>query len=239
MRKNSIILLIVFCLLLPVYTQEADVLEGFTDYAAMLRMMFGHEPAAVDFVSDTTANSFLRLSIISLSPILKADKAVFWDTTVYFKSVYALDTTIWGIFGIEWIHADTNQPIDYVPRSEWKRRAKHEGKQIQLRKGVTPFERRPYYYDHIDDTLFLFPTPIIGGDSLRITAWRKVLSISASDNLDQIPQKFRAPIVHYAAWLIARSQQHPLTELYRLGFNESLQMALGASIKVPESETAP
>ena len=234
---KKILLVCIFCVVLTgVPVGGADILEDFAGYTEMLKMLFHVQSASTNtgFVDDTTAHQFVRLSIITLSPILKADKAMFIDTTRFFQSVYALDTALWGILGVEWVHADTNQPIEYMPRSQWREQTIARGWPLMLRHATKKQSRRPYFYDHIDDTLFLFPTPIIGGDTLRITGWRKVSSIAASDNLDQIPQKFRAPIVHYAAWLLARARQHRFVNEYRLGFTEALNIALGASVKGPQ-----
>lgn len=229
---KKIILILLFSLLW-VSVEGADILEDFAGYTEMLRMMFHRTPTSTSFIDDTTAHQFIRLSVITLSPILKADKATFWDTTVTNKNAYALDTTIWGILGLNWIKADTIRPLVCVEMQDWYNRAIAEKRPLQLAAGSTPFDKRPYYYDHIDDTLFLFPSPTIEGDSIRIIAWQKVKSIAASDKLSDIPQKYRAPIVHYAAWLLARSRQHPQTEQFRLGFTEALQIALGANIKAP------
>lgn len=233
MKKS--LLVCVFCMLLTgMPVKGADILEDFAGYTEMLRMLFHRVPASTNFVDDTTAHQFIRLSVITLSPILKADKATFIDTTVVFNNVYVLDTAIWGILGVEWVRYDTNQVIEYMPRSEWRARTLERGWPLMLRHATKDQTRRPYFYDHIDDTLFLFPTPIKGGDTLRITGWQKVTNIAVADDLDQIPQKFRAPIVHYAAWLLARSRQHLFINEYRLGFTEALNIALGASVKGPQ-----
>ena len=219
--KKIVLMSSTFVLVLCTPVSAADILGTFSDYTYLLRQAFSVKVSDTFYLSDTIAHQFVRLSVVTLGPMLRGDKAVFHDTTVYHKDHYGLDTTIWGISSVQWIHDDSVKTLDRIPQSLFGKTYKPLAKTAQ-----TSVERRPYYYDHIEDTLFVFPVPIRNGDTLRIVAWRKVPSIAASDNLSGIPQKYRSPIFHFAAYLIARAKQHPLVGLYRQDYQEAMTFAL-------------
>jgi len=219
--KKIALILSTFALFLSTNVFAADVLGTFSDYTYLLRQSFNVDTSDQAYLSDTIAHQFVRLSVVTLGPMLRGDKAVFHDTTVYHKDHYGLDTTIWGISSVQWVHADTVKTLKWIPQSRFG-----ETYQQMAAPAQTAVERRPYFYDHIDDTLFVFPAPIRNGDTLRIVAWKKVPSIAASDNLSGIPQKYRSPIFHFAAYLIARAKQHPLTALYRQDYQEAMTFAM-------------
>lgn len=86
----------------------------------------------------------------------------------------------------------------------------------------TPYDRRPDYYDYTDSLLFLYPVPIIAGDTIRILAWTKVPAPS-SDSLVSIPIEYRDAVLKYATYMTAKSRQHPLTELvYKRDYDEAI-----------------
>ncbi len=228
--KKIVLILSSFVLILSSNAFPADVLDGFTSYSHLSRTMFGVDTADKSFVSDTTIHDLVRLSVITLGPALRGNKGVFFDTTVYHRDMYGLDSTIWGVSSVQWIHGDTVKTLIRIPQNLFG-----ETYQKFAKAAEGPMERRPYFWDHIDDTLILFPVPIRNADSLRITAWRKVSSISASDNLASIPQKFRAPFVHYAAYLLARAKQHPLVQLYRQDYIDAMSLIMSQEFNIADT----
>lgn len=231
--KHWLLTLVIVLVCLPA-AHSADILEDFTGYSRMLRSLFNQSPTDADFISDTVAHDIIRLSVITLAPALQADKAVFWVTTTNAVGEYALDTSVIGILGVEFQSADTVWPIIYMPRNRWWTESANRSR--LLSEGERRLDRIPYFFDYTDDTLLLFPDPIYTGDSIRITAYRKILSLAAADNLDAIEQEYRGPIVHYAAWMWARARQHPLVEQYRQGFNDAVQLTLGGKLKMQGQE---
>ena len=211
-------------LVLPSVLKAADILETFADYSYMLRRAFHQDTANRDFLDDTTANQFVRFAVVTLMPVLRADKAVFTDSLIYAKSAYLLDSTLLGITAVYWFSVDSVKVLDRVPMSLWKLHY-----QKLLKDADKALHRRPYFYDYTDDTLFIYPTPVINGDDIRIVGWRKIPSLAAVDSLVNIPQKFRAPIFHYAAWLVARARQHPLLGEYKAAYVESMRFVLQAN----------
>lgn len=227
MKRFILISMLVFVLGTPV--SAADILGTFADYTYLLRQSFNVDTSDTGYLSDTIAHQFVRLSVITIVPITHGTKGIFYDTTIYHKDHYNLDTLIWDIYSVQWIHEDTIKTLRRVPQHLFTEAFEKMFPQSLLGEAQTPIERRPYFYDHLDDKngkIFIYPAPIRNGDTLRIIAWSKVHDIVASDHLSNISQKYRSPIFHFAAYLIARAKQHPLVGLYRQDYQEAMAFAM-------------
>lgn len=216
-------ILLIFLLLLPLNVVADDLLDSLRDYQVGLRKAFCVDTASQSFISDAYADFWIRLSIASIVPATKADKAVIYDTTVFRQKTYALDTTIAGISGVQWVKYDTIKPLRYMSMENWQRGYGDLVRSLGDESGA--LERRPYFYDYSDSNLFLYPAPITGGDSLQIVCWRKTRSLMTDSSFASIPRMYRAAVLHYAAWMIARSKQNPLLEHFRQSYIESIQLA--------------
>ncbi len=214
MRKYLLIIL------LASSVQGADILENFKNYRHLIRQAFDVDTVDTDFMDDSTLNQFVRISVITLTAPLQSNKKIFTDTTVFRQKQYALDSTIVTIYDVFWEKQDTIRPLAYMKVGNWSKGI-GDLKKFLADEGQS-LEKRPYFYDFTDDEILLYPTPINGGDTIKIMALRKVPSLSAVDSLATVPQNYRAPIYHYACWLVARAKQHPLKEDYRLGYTEAI-----------------
>lgn len=226
MRKYLVILL-----LLSSTVNSADILETFTDYRETIRRAFD---VAIDdeaYASDSTINQFVRISVATLVAPIRSNKKIFTDTTLFLDENYPLDSTITTIYGVYWKSEDSVKALDYVPVGQWSKSLGDLKK--FLAESELSFEQRPYYYDFTDDELLLYPVPIRNGDTLKIMALRKVPSLSAVDSLATIPQNYRAPVFHYACYLLARAKQHPLTNNYKADFAESMALVREEKLEAP------
>jgi len=232
MRKLFPLLIV---LMLVSTVRSADLLENFTDYRHLMRMNLGVDTTDVEYLPDTNANQFIRVAAVTIVPITQSNKAIFIDTTAYKKSAYDLDSAILGIIAVQWVKQDTIKTFNYLPMEQWNLPFNE-----QLSDGSEEFpkSRRPLVYEYIEGKLFLNPTPIMGGDTLRIIAWRKVLDIAVEDSLSTIPQQYRVPVLQYATWLAARSKQHPLTAMFKESYIEAIAI-VGQSLNKRGASVSP
>lgn len=228
MKKYLVILL-----LLTSTSQSADILETFKNYRHNIRRCFDVDTSDVGFVSDSTLNEFIRISVITISPTIKATKKIFVDTTVFRRKTYSLDSTIVGIDNVFWEKGDSIKSLTYTPVDQWQAAL---GDLIKFLAEGEELERRPFLYDYTDDELLLYPTPIIGGDTIKIMAWRKIPSIAAVDSLAIIPQNYRSAILHYACYMVARAKQHSLKNDFKDDYREAMSFILsneGSKVEAP------
>ncbi len=226
MRKYLVILL-----LLASTSYSADILETFTDYRETIRRAFDVAIDDTDYASDSTLNQFVRISVATLVKPIRSNKKIFIDTTLFLTESYSLDSSITNIYGVYWKSEDSVVALDHVPVGQWSKNLGDLKK--FLAESDLPLSARPYYYDFTDDELLLYPVPVKIGDTLKIMALRKVPSLAAVDSLATIPQDYRAPVFHYACYMLARAKQHPLTNNYKADFAESMALVREERVEAP------
>lgn len=198
---------------------SADYADSFSEYRIQIKNNLNVKITNTTWISDSTLNDFIRASIIKVSPIVRSNKTQFKFTTRNLIGSYSLDTTVVGVIDVAWSSNNYLKVMMYAPKSIWytfENKSTIDGKDV--------YAKRPSYYDYIDGTLFLYPVPTTTGDTVVIDAYTKITSLSASDNLDDIPQVYRTAIVDYATYLAARSKQHPDRAMYYQNYLESVQL---------------
>lgn len=225
---KKLLILLTILLLVPMGLRADDYLDSLPDYARQIRRNLGASEGATGYVSDTTANEMLRLAIFTVNSAIRGVKTEMIDTTIFQINSYTLDTTIVGISSIRMSFGDTLKALSYAPISTWRTAL------VELLKTqAMPLDKRPFLYDYIDGTLLVFPTPVIGGDTLKIITWRKVPSITTIDSLSIMPQKYRSAVLFHATYMIAKGKQHPMTGAYATDYQEAIRF-LGASVNTGE-----
>ena len=216
--------LITFMLLFGV-THGADFCGSFGEYRTQIRRKMDISQTNTGYASDSTLNQFVREAVVQLVPIIKGYTKTAVVTTVYKDNSYSIDSTITNIESVEWSYNDSIKSFVYVPKSQWYQM---EHKETGNKDG---YEKRPSYYDFTDSYLYLYPVPTKSGDSIIITGTGKIASLAASDNLSNIPQKYRGAILNYAVYQLAKSKGHPLWESFYRDYVESVTMLTGGKVE--------
>ena len=221
-------LIIIFLILLCGNVLSADFCENFEEYRRQIKRNL-HLDTASTAISDTTLNQFIRQGVIKVMPLIQAIKSTDLFVTVHRQGVYTLDSTVVGVLNVEWSKNDSLKSLLYSPKEIW-----HE-KELKTLAGERSYDGRPSFYDYIDNTIYLYPVPFRNGDSIRVSVYRKINSISALDSLILIPQKYRVAVLEYATWISARTVQHPLMETFERDFNMSVSILKSGGANVTTS----
>lgn len=221
-------LIIVFLILLCGNVLSADFCETFEEYRRQIKRKM-HLDTASTAISDTTLNHFIREAVIKVMPLIQAIKSTDSFLTVHRQGVYSLDTTVVGVLNVEWSKNDSLKTLIYSPKEVW-----HE-KELKTLSGFKGYDSRPSLYDYIDNTIYLYPIPFRNGDSMRVSVYRKLNSISASDSLSLIPQKYRVAVLEYATYITASSLQSPLTTTFQSDFQMSVSILKAGGANVTTS----
>lgn len=208
--------LLVFSLFaLPV--ASADLfLSNFLKYRHTIRTSLGLDTSSAAF-SDTTLNDFVRQATYHITPTTQFRQRQFSFATTYKQNTYVLDTAIMQIIAVEWFNVDSIKSIIYAPKTSWYQLPVKQSKNETKR-----YARLPSYYDFTDSLIFLYPVPIIVGDSIRILASTKLPDFNSKDTLTMVPIEYRDAILKYATYLAARSRSHPLTQLFYQEYQETI-----------------
>jgi hypothetical protein len=185
--------------------QAGDLLDSLSAYRYQMRRHLGVDTASTGYISDENANQFVREAIVTLMPVIRADKIDDTITTSYRQTDYSLDSTFLGVISVEWRKMDTIKALQYVPRGKW-----YDLKHNATQGGKNPYLKRPSFFDYDDDYLYVFPVPTTTvADTIIVHGWRKLPSVMAASDLTAIPQAYRVPILHWAVYLVARAKQKP------------------------------
>jgi len=223
------IYLISLMLLIIPMANSADFCNNFEGYEWQIKRMLHYDTASTA-ISDTTIHQNIRQAVIKVSPMIKALKLSYSDLTEYRVGTYTLDTAITGIIDVYWSKNDSIKTLTYLPKSLWHTTVSTLDRDLSDKKD---YAKRPFHYDFTDNILFLYPIPILSGDTIKITATRKLPSIVAVDSLSIIPQKYRVAILEYATYLTARSIQLPTAGTFKNDFDESVMFLRGGSVVQP------
>ena len=214
--KKILLLLTVFVFLVPV-AKPADFVDGLSEYRAQVKAQLGVSESSSEYVSDSVLNRLIRGAIVKVMPIVKANKEQFTIVTTANTGGYNLDSTVVGVLDVGWRKNDTLKSFLYAPKSKW-----YEF-EVKTALGKDGYEKRPSYYEYIDGRLFLYPIPVISGDTIVVDAYTKLENISTASSLSGIPSYYRTAILDYVAYMVAMSKQHPLTDVYYKNYVESVQ----------------
>ena len=211
------ILLIMIIMVLATNVGAVDYLDNFTDYRWAMRRALGLDTTSQRVLDDTTANQFIREGVYHVTPVLSLRQKEFTFATTYKNNRYALDTLIMEIIAVEWFNLDSIKTIIFAPKKSWY--------QLPIKQTADEpmaYSRRPSYYDYTDSLIFLYPVPIIVGDSIRILASTRLPDFNIKDTLEIVPIEYRDAILKYATYLAARSKAHPQTELFWKEYQETI-----------------
>lgn len=224
MKKIILLLLLFIC---P-NTYSADFVDSFQEYRHQIKRKLGHDTSSTS-PADTTYNQMIREAVIKIMPIVQGRKESFSFVTTYRSDSYALDTTVSGVMSVYWSKNDSIKTLIKAPKESWYSLKRDDESILANKEG---YQSRPSYYDYVDGTLFLFPTPPRNGDTIRYDAYTKINSITALDSLSLIPQRYRIVILEYASYLMAQNLQHSLMNVFREDYNQSIQFLLGGGANV-------
>lgn len=224
MKKPNVISSLFLTLLLACNALGADFAGSFSEYRSQIRLLLGLTTTNTTYGSDSTFNQCIRQSVIAVNPIIKGKKQTYKVAISSSVDSYTLDTGIIAVDNVEIFRTKTLKQLKYVSRETFWQMPKDDNA------GKTGKPALPDYYDWTDGSIYIWPPPEVSsvgttsGDSLRITATKQIPSIAAVDSLVIIPQEYRTAIVQYATWLVARSRNHPMTEIFRRDAIEAIQM---------------
>lgn len=194
-------------MLLFTTSYPADVLDSYSSYRSQIKRNLSIADADTLFMSDSSMNEMIRLGVISVLNDMKGVKEEFSFLTSYKQGTYSLDSLAMGVVDVRWSKNDSVKTFLYVPKEKWyQMEFKHVGE--------AKYEKRSSYYDFNDDNLFIYPTPVKTGDTIKYQAWRKIPSISAVDSLSIVPQKVRPMVADFITSRVAKAEGHPLASFY-------------------------
>ncbi len=210
-------ILILIIVLFAVSVQGADLfLDTFPDYRGAIKSALGLDVGSSAY-TDSTLNDFVRQSVYHITPSIQLRQKEFSFPTTYKNNRYALDTAIMEIIAVEWFAKDSLKSIIYAPKTSW-----YQLPVKQSKEEPEAYSRRPSYYDFTDSLIFLYPVPIVVGDSIRILASTKLPNFNSIDTVDAIPIEYRLAVLKYATYLAARSRSHHFTQLFFQEYQETI-----------------
>jgi len=215
------LILIAVLLVFAASVSAADFMDSFAEYQTQIRLNLGVTATNTSYAADTTLNRVIRLSAIHINNLLKTYKTINEFVTVYHDGSYDLDSVI-GVIYVEWSKNDSVKALVYAPKGQWYQL------EVQEIASQKDYKKRPSYYDFVDGTLYLFPAPVIAGDTIRVTGWEKIGNISAAASLTDIKQRYRTAVLAYATYRMALSRTHPSTQLFKGDYEEAVISLKGA-----------
>jgi len=190
-------------------------MDSFAEYRAQIRLSAGVTDTSTAFATDTVLNRFIRLSVVHVNNLLKTYKATTSAVTAYHDGSYALDSVL-GVIYVEWSKNDSLKALLYAPKNQWY--------QLGVQKIVdkSGYEQRPSYYDFVGGTLYLYPSPVIAGDTIMVTYRGKIGNVSAAASLTNIEQQYRTAVLAYATYRVALARQSPVVQFYKDDYAEAV-----------------
>jgi len=220
-RLLLIILLLVVCSSVQAARGHLDSLRN---YEVQVKIYLNVDTTNTTYITTGALDHLIREAIITNMVLMRGDKTTDASkVTTALQNTYALDTLMSGVSGVSWVKNDSVKSLLYVPREKW----------YEMEHKITVgqednYQRRPSYYDYDDDNVYLFPVPHIAGDTIEIAGWQRIgrlpgaVADDTTSALIAIPQKYRAVIARYAAWLVADSKQHPSAAAFKNRWMELL-----------------
>lgn len=215
------LLIFLTCLLCVSVQAGNDYLDSFTDYDTAVRQALGLDPAGTVYIDTASVHQFTRDGVILLTPVLKAVQTQKTVITVRGINVYTLDTLQVGITSVVWSKGDSVKGLVPVPQTEWYKQT-HTSCIGQ----EDPFLKRPSFFDFDDNKLFIFPSPVVAGDTIRINGYLKVPATDTLGTLriSDVKQRYRPVILSYVVWQAAKAVQSPSTQSAFMQFNMALSV---------------
>lgn len=213
------LILIVAQLLCMAGVASAIDLDNLLDYRHQMRRNLGLDTASTNALSDTSANEFVREAVMTVIPSGRYLREEFKFVTSYRDLDYSLDTSLVAVEAVVWTKNDSLKALTYAPMSAWV------GADITNLVGENGYNRRPSRYDYIEGTIYLNPTPVVAGDTIRVVARTRVKNIAGAVDMSSIPQQFRWPILKCATWLAANARQDPRSVIFYQEYQNSLGKA--------------
>lgn len=199
----------------------ADFMDSFSAYRSQMRRALGVDVTNTTYLSDSTANEFLREGVMTVSPQVGGDRFDTTFRTIFWRSNYTLDTFVMGVKAVVISKNDTAKGLLYVPMSQWYQ-MEHKTTTAQQ----DNYLRRPSYWDFYDNKVWLYPPPTIANDTVRVFVWRKPRQISDTTNLTALHPMARLAVLKYAIWQAAQARQHPNTPMYKGEYDVALMNAI-------------
>lgn len=227
------LLWIVVTLLLVVATGRAgDYLDDYTDLAKQARLNLGYDTSSAAPVTNTEFAYYTRQGLAELTALVQSIHKVRVKTTTRGKQGYALDSTVVGVIGVEWIKGDSIKVMLNDPRESYG------DKMLNTLVGKQGYEGRPSWYTYTDDSLYLYPIPWLAGDTIKIFVWEKPVNIDTLTVLTQLKLPMRQALLHYVCYRVAMAKIDPRAELYYRDYSAyvgALLQQRGMSAKVTAS----
>lgn len=200
MKKILILLVVV---LLPCLTLSADdFADSLLEQCALVKGNLGYR-TDTDQLPDSVVAKFIRMATIHVNNVLVGNKVTDTEVTVAYQEAYAVDSLIRPI-SVRFISKDTLISLKSVPVANFV----DMYEEPQELTGKTKYSAHPAFYDWVENTILLYPMPVIASDTIIIEGLGKIEGIMADTTFpSDIPIYFRPAVLFYATYLTAVSLQ--------------------------------
>lgn len=168
------------------------------------------------YLTDSTANQYIREGIIFINPMVMYDKEVKTFTSTFKQNTYSLDTMMIGVISVEFSKNDSVKTLKYVPRDMWF------DQYPRSTVGEKGWEKFPAFFDYSDDQIFIYPTPTRVGDTMKIYGWQRVGDIDTVSTLAKLPEAYRIAVMWYVIKEAAKARTDPRTASFEQSFAEAV-----------------
>jgi len=217
---KRLLLVLLLCVVSPV--SAGDYLGTYANMCAQVRVNLGMDSASGGPVSNDEFGIFTRQGLMEVASIARAIRGIRIDTTVRGQYAYALDTSVMGVTGSEWVSGDTVKPFILVDDESFQAHALD--KSLVDKQGVA---RRPWWYRVTDDSLYLYPVPCVSGDTIKMYTWEKPINIDTLSTFAQIDIKYRQGVFHYVLWRVALAKTHPAATIFQNEYAAYIKSLVG------------
>lgn len=216
MKRISIALI---CILGLACSANAQILNTFTEVIKQARNDLNVDTADTDYLPAREGNARIRSGMSLVNRLLGDNRTNTAVVTAVNTYKYGLPDSLTGtpdtvvlahssITSVQWISADSNKTLIYVPRNLW---SEQEHKQT---KGQINWLAHPSNYDFYDDTIYLNPIPSMV-DTIYVTTIDNIYGLDTVTTLAKIHEDYRDAILKRVVYLTARARQHPLLQDYK------------------------
>ena len=214
MMYRILFLLILLCS----SVQSSDYLDSLRNMQVAIRSALHFDTLATGGLTDEETQRWIQEAVVTTMPLMRGIKGVDSFVTAGNQIAYSLDSTILGITSVRWSKNDTLKLLQYVPMEQWFEVLKVVKTSDEIGKTLgklKPADKRPSFYDYIDNEIYLYPVPTFPtGDTIKIVSWKKMTNILSDSSFTTIPTEYRVVILKYALWRAASSLEVPLAQLY-------------------------
>ncbi len=215
--------LLLALLLMVSSVSAADYLGTYANLYAQVRVNMGLDSASSGPMSNAEMGILTRQGLMEAANIAHAIRKIRVATTTRGTYAYALDTSVIGVSGAEWVKGDTVKPLVLIGDQSFKAESYRGG--LVGQHGMLG---RPSWYRVTDDSLYLYPVPWITGDTIKMYTWEKPRNIDTLSTFAQLEPQYRQVVFHYVLWRVALAKTHPAATIFQNEYVNYVKSLLGA-----------